>query len=79
MFMKSEISDTEVYISKIIFHSCNCIFFYITVCVSDYISQYPWEIIRSAWEMGLINSHIPQHCGELTTWCYHLCGAREGG
>jgi acyl-CoA dehydrogenase len=31
----------------------------------DRSMEYPWDIMKRAWELGLSNCHIPQHCGEL--------------
>ena len=27
--------------------------------------QYPWEVIKKAWELGLVNTHIPKEYGGL--------------
>lgn len=29
----------------------------------DKTGKYPWDIIKKAWSIGLLNKHIPQHCG----------------
>lgn len=29
----------------------------------DRTGKYPWDIIKKAWSLGLLNKHIPQHCG----------------
>jgi acyl-CoA dehydrogenase len=31
----------------------------------DQSMKYPWDILKKAWELGLSNCHVPQHCGEL--------------
>jgi acyl-CoA dehydrogenase len=31
----------------------------------DRSMKYPWDVMKKAWELGLSNCHIPQHCGEL--------------
>ncbi|XP_069701109.1 medium-chain specific acyl-CoA dehydrogenase, mitochondrial-like [Periplaneta americana] len=31
----------------------------------DRTMEYPWDIVKKAWELGLINIHIPQHYGGL--------------
>jgi len=31
----------------------------------DRTGTYPWDIIKKAWSIGLLNKHIPQHCGML--------------
>lgn len=29
----------------------------------DKTGKFPWEIVKKAHEVGLINGHIPAHCG----------------
>lgn len=29
----------------------------------DKTGEYPWDLVKKAWELGLINHHIPEHCG----------------
>lgn len=36
-----------------------------TAAEYDRTMEYPWPIVKKAWEVGLINNHIPAHCG---TW-----------
>nr|KAG5703069.1 hypothetical protein BaRGS_016230 [Batillaria attramentaria] len=31
----------------------------------DRTGEYPWDIIKKTWELGLMNSHIPEHCGGM--------------
>lgn len=31
----------------------------------DRTGKYPWDIIKKAWSVGLLNKHIPQDCGML--------------
>lgn len=31
----------------------------------DKTGEYPWEIIKKAHAVGLLNGHVPQHCGGL--------------
>ncbi|XP_032527349.1 medium-chain specific acyl-CoA dehydrogenase, mitochondrial isoform X3 [Danaus plexippus] len=31
----------------------------------DKSGEYPWPIVKKAWEVGLMNGHIPEHCGGL--------------
>ncbi|XP_035434553.1 probable medium-chain specific acyl-CoA dehydrogenase, mitochondrial isoform X4 [Spodoptera frugiperda] len=31
----------------------------------DKTGEYPWPIVKKAWEVGLMNGHIPEHCGGL--------------
>ncbi|XP_021936927.1 probable medium-chain specific acyl-CoA dehydrogenase, mitochondrial isoform X2 [Zootermopsis nevadensis] len=35
--------------------------------------KFPWDIIKKAWELGLTNYHIPQHCGGLDLTCFDEC------
>lgn len=37
----------------------------------DRSMKFPWDIIKKAWELGLTNYHIPQHCGELYWYAFH--------
>lgn len=30
----------------------------------DKTGKFPWEIIKKAHALGLMNSHIPTHCGK---------------
>uniref|UniRef100_A0A668AF80 Medium-chain specific acyl-CoA dehydrogenase, mitochondrial n=1 Tax=Myripristis murdjan TaxID=586833 RepID=A0A668AF80_9TELE len=34
----------------------------------DKSGEYPFPIIKKAWELGLMNSHIPEDCGMLVPW-----------
>lgn len=31
----------------------------------DKTGEYPWEIIKKAWAVGLLNGHVPADCGGL--------------
>jgi acyl-CoA dehydrogenase len=31
----------------------------------DKTGEYPWAIVKKAWELGLLNNHIPAHCGGM--------------
>lgn len=31
----------------------------------DRTGEYPWQILRDAWQLGLLNCHIPQKYGGL--------------
>lgn len=31
----------------------------------DKTGEYPWDIIKKAHSVGLLNGHIPEHCGKL--------------
>ena len=30
----------------------------------DRTGEYPAELVKKAWELGFVNPHIPEHCGE---------------
>lgn len=42
---------------------------------SDYdkSGEYPWPIVKKAWELGLLNGHVPQHCGGLELGIFDGC------
>lgn len=29
----------------------------------DRTGKYPWDLVKKAWSLGLLNKHVPQHCG----------------
>lgn len=31
----------------------------------DKSGEYPWDIVKKAWSLGLLNKSIPQHCGTI--------------
>ncbi|XP_050683457.1 probable medium-chain specific acyl-CoA dehydrogenase, mitochondrial isoform X1 [Leptidea sinapis] len=31
----------------------------------DKSGEYPWPIVKKAWEIGLMNGHVPEHCGGM--------------
>ncbi|XP_004929914.1 medium-chain specific acyl-CoA dehydrogenase, mitochondrial isoform X1 [Bombyx mori] len=31
----------------------------------DKTGEYPWPVVKKAWEVGLMNGHIPEHCGGI--------------
>lgn len=31
----------------------------------DHTMEYPWEIVKKAWSVGLCNTNIPKHCGGM--------------
>lgn len=31
----------------------------------DKTGEYPWPIVKKAWEVGLMNGHVPEHCGNV--------------
>ncbi|XP_069863412.1 medium-chain specific acyl-CoA dehydrogenase, mitochondrial isoform X1 [Dipodomys merriami] len=39
----------------------------------DKSGEYPFPIIKRAWELGLINTHIPQSCGGLGLGTFDTC------
>ena len=45
--------------SSLYVHAC------ILQCVVHVFVQYPWEIVKKAWEIGLLNGGIPQKFGGL--------------
>ncbi|XP_075991479.1 medium-chain acyl-CoA dehydrogenase isoform X3 [Anticarsia gemmatalis] len=43
----------------------------------DKSGEYPWPIVKKAWEVGLMNGHIPEHCGGLGLGIVELCLVTE--
>ncbi|XP_005235328.1 medium-chain specific acyl-CoA dehydrogenase, mitochondrial isoform X1 [Falco cherrug] len=39
----------------------------------DKTGEYPFPLIKRAWELGLINSHIPESCGGLGLGSFEAC------
>lgn len=39
----------------------------------DQTGEYPWDIIKKVWEIGLINTHIPQAYGGLGMGIFDSC------
>ncbi|XP_031462895.1 medium-chain specific acyl-CoA dehydrogenase, mitochondrial [Phasianus colchicus] len=39
----------------------------------DRTGEYPMPLIKRAWELGLINTHIPESCGGLGLGCFEAC------
>lgn len=31
----------------------------------DKSGEFPWPIVKKAWSLGLMNGHIPAHCGKM--------------
>lgn len=29
----------------------------------DKTGEFPWPLLKRAWELGIINANIPEHCG----------------
>ncbi|CAK1588185.1 unnamed protein product [Parnassius mnemosyne] len=43
----------------------------------DKTGEYPWPIVKKAWELGLMNGHIPEHCGGLDMGVFDGCMVAE--
>ncbi|XP_012285184.1 probable medium-chain specific acyl-CoA dehydrogenase, mitochondrial [Orussus abietinus] len=43
----------------------------------DRTGKYPWDIIKKAWSLGLLNGHIPQFCGGLECGIFDGCLVTE--
>lgn len=39
----------------------------------DKSGEYPFPLIKRAWELGLINAHIPESCGGLGLGTFDAC------
>ncbi|MEE6494724.1 hypothetical protein FKM82_001855 [Ascaphus truei] len=39
----------------------------------DRTGEYPVPLIKRAWELGLMNAHIPEHCGGLALGIFDTC------
>ncbi|KAK0181376.1 hypothetical protein PV327_003668 [Microctonus hyperodae] len=39
----------------------------------DKSGDYPWPIVKKAWELGLMNTHVPQHCGGMELGIFDGC------
>ncbi|XP_015121690.1 probable medium-chain specific acyl-CoA dehydrogenase, mitochondrial [Diachasma alloeum] len=39
----------------------------------DRTGEYPWAVVKKAWELGLMNSHIPQEYGGLALGTFDAC------
>ncbi|KAG5334699.1 ACADM protein, partial [Acromyrmex charruanus] len=39
----------------------------------DRTGKYPWDIVKKAWSIGLLNKHIPQHCGGMEANIFDSC------
>ncbi|CAH2311059.1 medium-chain specific acyl- dehydrogenase, mitochondrial [Pelobates cultripes] len=39
----------------------------------DRTGEYPVPLIKRAWELGLMNGHIPEHCGGLNLGIFDTC------
>ncbi|XP_076248998.1 medium-chain acyl-CoA dehydrogenase [Calliopsis andreniformis] len=43
----------------------------------DKSGEYPWDIIKKAWSLGLLNKHIPQFCGGMGVGTVDSCIVSE--
>ncbi|VVC86208.1 unnamed protein product [Leptidea sinapis] len=43
----------------------------------DKSGEYPWPIVKKAWEIGLMNGHVPEHCGGLNLSIFDHCLTTE--
>ncbi|CAG4984967.1 unnamed protein product [Parnassius apollo] len=43
----------------------------------DKTGEYPWPIVKKAWELGLMNGHVPEHCGGLDMGVFDGCMVAE--
>lgn len=43
----------------------------------DRTGKFPWEIVKKAHEVGLINGHIPAHCGGMNLGVFDGCLVAE--
>lgn len=43
----------------------------------DRTGKYPWDIIKKAWSLGLLNKAIPQHCGGMEVGTFDGCLVAE--
>ncbi|XP_004929915.1 medium-chain specific acyl-CoA dehydrogenase, mitochondrial isoform X2 [Bombyx mori] len=43
----------------------------------DKTGEYPWPVVKKAWEVGLMNGHIPEHCGGMDMGVFDGCLVAE--
>jgi len=43
----------------------------------DLTGEYPWDVIKKAWTLGLVNLHIPQSCGGMDLSIMETCTVTE--
>ncbi|XP_076286325.1 medium-chain acyl-CoA dehydrogenase [Lasioglossum baleicum] len=43
----------------------------------DRTGKYPWEIIKKAWSVGLLNKEIPEYLGGMELGCFGSCLVAE--
>ncbi len=41
--------------------------------ISDQTGEYPWDLVKKAWSLGLINNHIPASIGGTDLSCLTCC------
>ncbi|XP_018792181.1 PREDICTED: probable medium-chain specific acyl-CoA dehydrogenase, mitochondrial [Bactrocera latifrons] len=39
----------------------------------DKTGEYPWDIVKKAWSLGLMNNHVPADIGGMDIDCYTSC------
>lgn len=39
----------------------------------DKTGEYPWDIVKKAWGLGLLNKSVPQHCGGMECGTMDTC------
>ncbi|XP_063236912.1 medium-chain specific acyl-CoA dehydrogenase, mitochondrial [Bacillus rossius redtenbacheri] len=39
----------------------------------DRTMEYPWDLVKKAWSLGLMNNHVPEHCGGLGMSVFDGC------
>ncbi|CAD1477874.1 unnamed protein product, partial [Heterotrigona itama] len=43
----------------------------------DRSGKYPWDIVKKAWSLGLLNKHIPEYCGGMNVGTFEGCLVAE--
>ncbi|KAI5631859.1 hypothetical protein NE865_15418 [Phthorimaea operculella] len=43
----------------------------------DKTGEYPWPIVKKAWELGLMNAHIPEFIGGMDLGVFEECLVAE--
>ncbi|KAM3968645.1 medium-chain acyl-CoA dehydrogenase isoform 2-T2 [Aphomia sociella] len=43
----------------------------------DKSGEYPWPIVKKAWGLGLMNGHVPEHCGGMAIGVFDQCMVAE--
>ena len=39
----------------------------------DKTGEYPWDLVKKAWNLGLLNLHVPQDCGGMEVGAFDSC------